>query len=147
VGRIREVRDEDPRRRVADVTDTLPGRSILGRPFKPVALGVTILMIGLSVIPVFNLGLYGRDWFDWILSTVSLAAAGLLVTGWWKNDTRWTERGLAVATFVYLARFIYLVLIEPLEDSVSLAFGVLVIIAGSYILESNDRRTREWTPS
>jgi xanthine/uracil permease len=124
--------------------DVIANRALLGRPFKPVALGVTILMIGLSVIPVFNLGLYGRDWFDWVLSTVSLFAAGLLVTGWWKNDTRWTERGLAVATFVYLARFIYLVLVEPLEDSVSLAFGVLIIISGSYIMESNDRRVQAW---
>jgi peptidoglycan/LPS O-acetylase OafA/YrhL len=129
------------------MTDVLPGRTILGRPFKPVALGVTILMIGLAIIPIFDLGGHGRDWFDWALSATATAAAGLLTYGWWRNDLRWTERGLAAATFAYLARLIYLILLEPFEDSVALALGVLIIIAGSYILESNDRRTREWTPS
>jgi peptidoglycan/LPS O-acetylase OafA/YrhL len=127
------------------MTDALPNVRILGRPFKPVALGVTVLMLGLVIIPVFNLGGFGRGVSSGIASCIAAVAAAMLIWGWVRNDLRWTERGLAVACFAYASRLVYLLLIRPMGDSVMLALGVLIIIAGSYILEANDRRVREWT--
>jgi hypothetical protein len=126
--------------------DTFPDKEFLGRPFKPVALGVTFMMLGLVAIPIFNLGAEGRDIFDWVAAGFALAAAGLLSAGWWTARLRLAEYGLAVATFAYLLRFTHLLIKEAGGDSPTLAFGVLVIIAGSYVLEANDRRVREWTP-
>jgi peptidoglycan/LPS O-acetylase OafA/YrhL len=127
------------------VTDALPGVTVFGRPFKPVSLGVTVLMVGLVIIPVFDLGGFGRGMSSGIASVIALVAAGMLGWGWWRNNLRWTERGLAVACFAYASRLIYLIFVRPAGDSVMLALGVLVIIAGSYVLEANDRRAREWS--
>lgn len=125
--------------------DTFPGRLVFGRPFKPVSLGVTILMLGLVIIPIFNLGEEGRDAFDWVTATFALISAGLLIAGWWKDKVQFAEWGLLLGVFAYLLRTTHLVTREPEGDSVALAVGVLVIIAGSYVLEANDRRKLEWT--
>lgn len=126
------------------MTDTLPNVSVFGRPFKPVALGVTVLMLGLVIIPVFSLGDEGRDAFDWVTAAFALIAAVLLIVGWWRDRLRFAEWGLLCGVFAYLLRTTHLITREPEGDSVALAVGVLIVIAGSYVLEANDRRRIEW---
>lgn len=127
------------------MSDILKGHPMMGRPFRPVALGVTILMLAFVAIPVFNLGEHAREGGDVINAVFGVVAAAMLSVGWWTSSLRWAERGLAVAMFAYIFRLVHLLLTEGFSDHVSLAFGVTVIIAGSYVLEANDRRDREWT--
>ena len=121
------------------MNDEIQGVKVAGRRFKPVAFGVTIMMLGLVVAVVFGLG-YERSMFTWFEGVVAAAAIGLLVAGWIKDSVNWTKWGLLVATFAYLMRFVFLLIIDPLGDSVLLALGVLMVIAGSYVLEVQDRR-------
>lgn len=121
------------------MNDTLQGTKLLGRRFKPVALGVTIMMLGLVVAGLWNLGGYDFEVFQRIGALIPLIAAGLLVWGWWKDSTVWTRYGLAVAFFAYLGRSIFLAFEDPLGDSLLLALGTTVIIGGSYVLEVQNK--------
>lgn len=122
--------------------DTINGVKLLGRPFKPVALGVTILMIGLIAIGLFNLGDYPHRPFQLVGTVFPAAAAVLLILGWAKVNTKWTGFGLALALFTYLGRVIFLAIEDPISDNLLLAFGATIVIAGSYVLEVNDEGDR-----
>ena len=125
------------------MNDVIGGVKVVGRRFKPVALGVTIIMIGLAVAGVLKWGTFSGYGGPLLVLQIaaSAVAAGLLIYGWWKDRERWAEWGLLVATFAYLERAVYLTIADTFGDSVLLAYGVLVIIAGSYVLEANDNRT------
>lgn len=131
------------------MSDILQGHPVFGRPFRPVALGVTILMLSFIAIPVFGLAEShvdsGRGWFDLFNMAAAGTSAGLLITGWWRQSLKLAEWGLLVATFAYMMRVTHLLIEEPMGSGPWLATGVLVIIAGSYILEVDDRRRKEWT--
>lgn len=120
------------------MNDTIPGLTLFGRRFKPVALGVLVLMVGLAFANALDLGNYEHLVFQWIQAALAASAAALLVTGWVRHSTAFTRYGLALALFVYVARLVFLLLEDPLGDSVLLAFGVVIIIAGSYVLETHD---------
>lgn len=124
------------------MTGDLKGVRWMGRRFKPVALGVAIMMLGLVVAGLFNLGGYDYEHFQRLGALFPLAAVGLLFWGWWKDDDRWAEYGLAVAFFTYLGRALFLAIEDPTGDSVLLALGTTVIIGGSYILEVQNRMVR-----
>lgn len=124
------------------MTGDLKGVRWMGRRFKPVALGVAIMMLGLVVAGLWNLGGYDYPVFQRFGALFPLAALVLLFWGWWKDDDRWAQYGLAVAFFSYLGRAIFLTIEDPLGDSVLLALGTTVIIGGSYILEVQNRGAR-----
>lgn len=117
----------------------IDGVHVVGRKFKPVALGITVMMVGLVVAGLFNLGDYAHPQFQLYGSFVPFAAAVLLIAGFVRSDTRLTRYGLLIALFAYLGRAIFLVIEDPLGDSVLLAVGTTIIIAGSYVLETQDR--------
>lgn len=122
------------------MNDELEDVKVVGRKFKPVAFGVTVVMIGLAVAALFKLGTYSghATAFTWVQAIVALVAAGMLSYGWFHSDLKWTRYGLAAAVFAYLMRTIFLMIEDPLGDSVMLAVGFLIIIAGSYVLEAQD---------
>jgi hypothetical membrane protein len=124
------------------MSDTIPGITLGGRKVRPVAFGVTVLMVGLVAIGVFNLGDYPHRPFQLAGSVFPAAAAILLITGWVKNNGKLTGYGLALALFTYLGRVIFLAIEDPVSDNLLLAFGVTIILAGSYVLEVNNRGGR-----
>ena len=124
------------------MNDVIPGIRVLGRRFKPVALGVTIIMIGLTIAGLFRWGTFEdyNPFFLILQIAASAVSAGLLIYGWFADRERWAEWGLLIGTFAYLERAVLLTFVDTFGDSVLLAYGVLVIIAGSYFLEASDNR-------
>lgn len=125
------------------MTDLGPEARWRGRRVKPVALGVTVMMVGLTIAGILNLGEYPYYGFQAVGALVPAAAAALLAYGWWKNDTRWTRYGLELGFFTYVGRAVFLAIVDPFGDSLLLALGTTIIIGGTYILETRDR---PWTP-
>jgi len=123
------------------VSDVI-GVRVAGRRFKPVALGVVVMMLGLIVAGLWNLGGYEHETFQRVGAIVPLAAIVLLVWGWWKDSDKLEQYGLAVAFFAYLGRLIFLAIEDPVGDSLLLALGTTVIIGGSYVLEVQNRGGR-----
>lgn len=113
-----------------------------GRRFKPVALGVAVMMVGLIIAGLWNLGGYDYPVFQRFGAIVPLIAVILMCWGWWKDSDRWAQYGLLVAFFVYLGRSLFLAVEDPTGDSLLLALGTTIIIGGSYILEVQNRGTR-----
>lgn len=128
------------------MNDEIVGVRFLGRKFKPVAFGVTLMMLGLLLASVFRLGTYSMATSAGVAleSLTAGASAALLLAGWVRGNVRFTEWGLLVGIFAYLSRFVYLLFLDLLGDSVMLALGVLIIIAGSYVLEVQDRGGQRW---
>lgn len=118
------------------------GVRLAGRRFKPVALGITVMMLGLVVAGLWNLGGYDYPMFQRLGALVPLAAAVMLTWGWWKESDRLAQYGLLVAFFSYLGRSLFLAIEDPLGDSLLLALGTTIIIGGTYVLEVQNRGVR-----
>lgn len=114
----------------------------LGRRFKPVAFGVAVMMVGLIIAGLWNLGGYDYPVFQRFGALFPLAAVALLFWGWWKDSDRFAQYGLLVAFFTYLGRSLFLAVEDPTGDSLLLALGTTIIIGGSYILEVQNRGVR-----
>lgn len=106
------------------------------RPVKPVALGLAVVMIGLTIYNVLGLGAFGDTLVASIVAVVAGASAVCLVAGWWARSQPMAEAGMLGAAFVLLARATFFLLTEGVATrSWVLSAGVAVIAGGSYLLE------------
>lgn len=118
----------------------LVGVTVLQRPVKVVALGMTILMLALAWLNLANrdAGL-GDSVLGDVVGATALVAAVALLGGWWGRSQRMAEVGLLLAFGVYLARTVFLLATAPADQGVLLGIGAAVIAGGSYLLERESR--------
>ncbi len=118
--------------------------TFMGRPLKPVALGLTILMITLAVANWTDNGLLGDNILSHILAAIAGLSALLLTAGWIAGKQRIAEIGLLGAAAVNIARSSFLLFtFGPGQQSVWLSLGVTVIAGGAYLLETWDDPERQ----
>ena len=113
----------------------------LGRPVKPVSLGVAIFMLVFTVFNITDLGVFGTNRYGDIVAIVAAASLTLLVLAWIINSQRLTEYGLLLASTVFVIRgtFLGLTLSWSRQD-VYFSLAMFIISAGSYFLERVDSR-------
>ncbi len=117
--------------------------TFLGRPIKPVAFGLSIVMITFIVANIYNTGVLGTSRWGDVVAVLSLAAWGTLNWGWFRNAQRVAELGLLLSTLVLTIRAIFVLLtLGPSIQSFWLSSGVAVVAGGSYLLERADPRDR-----
>lgn len=111
------------------------------RPFKPVALGISIIMIVLCISGIANTGLLTTTIWGDIVSVLSGATALLLFVGWYTRSQRLAEIGLLSSTFVFVVVFSFLLLtVSTTQTSIWISLGYTVVAGGSYLLEKEDPR-------
>lgn len=111
------------------------------RPFKPVALGISIIMIVLCISGIANTGLLTTTIWGDIVSVLSGATALLLFVGWYTRSQRLAEIGLLSSTFVFVTVFSFLLLtVSTTQTSIWISLGYTVVAGGSYLLEKEDQR-------
>ena len=113
----------------------------LGRPVKPVSLGVAIFMLVFTVFNITDLGVFGTNRYGDIVAIVAASSLTLLVLAWIINSQRLTEYGLLLASTVFVIRgtFLGLTLSWSRQD-VYFSLAMFIISAGSYFLERVDSR-------
>lgn len=116
----------------------VPRLRVLGRPFKPVALG---LALNVFIIAQANFRTDDRG-IGGLLSIVLALTAGtalvLLCAGWFFGRQRLAEYGLLLTAGVYITRAIFVALGDPWDQSILFSIGAAIIAGGSYLLEATD---------
>lgn len=111
-----------------------------GRPVKPVAIGMCVLMATLTVFNILDAGELGALRLGDIVSVLTGTALAALVCGWAIRSQRMAEIGLFTAMVAYLLRMFFLLLtVGPTEQGVYLSLGAVIIAGGSYRLEVRSR--------
>ena len=125
----------------------------LGRPVKPVALGIGLAMMAIFAANIDDLGILdGSQWGDF-LGGLALAVVMLFFCGWIINSQQLTEWALITAFWVFSVRFWLIIFIVPghgLGEALWLDLSFMLIAGGSYLLEKLDslgvvtERGRRW---
>lgn len=120
----------------------LDGIRFLGRAIKPVALGMSLAMLFLTISNIADTGRLEDSWLGDVIALISVVSFVLLMGGWWGKWQRWAELGLVAAFTAWMIRFAFLLLTTPWYSQgtwLSLSSGI--IAGGAYLLEVNDRRS------
>ena len=119
----------------------LTGVSFFGRPFKPVSLGLVVIMTTLLVYNLTNTGIFGDRVGGDIVAAAAAVSIGLLTASWWARSQWMLEVGLFLACLTYIGRTAYLLMVKPEAEGVALGLGIIIIAGGAYLLErtSSDR--------
>jgi len=115
----------------------IDGWLIFGRPFKPVALGLSLAMLVLVVANIHGTGRLGEGWLGHVIAVVSGFSLFFLMGGWWTRWQVWAEIGLLLACSTYLTRGIFLGLTDLQDQSMWLSFSSALIAGGAFWLEVN----------
>jgi hypothetical protein len=114
---------------------------LLGRPVKPVSLGISIFMAVLTIFNLADTGVFGASLYGDIIAVISASSFTLLVLAWIINSQLLTEYGLLLASTVFVVRgtFLGLTLSWGRQD-VYFSLAMFIISAGSYFLERTDSK-------
>jgi hypothetical protein len=127
----------------------LPKVTVFGRPVKPVALGLGISMCVIAWAAFTDVGvLDGSRWAD-LLGLGAFTVAGTLFVAWYKRSQSLAEAGLLMSFFVWVTRFMLVILVgnNPIsQEGLWLSLAWVVISGGAYLLERADPNTspKKW---
>lgn len=115
----------------------IDGVTVFGRPFKPVALGLSIAMTVLVVVNVHGTGRLGEGWLGHVIAVIAASSLFFLVAGWWARWQVWAEIGLLLACSTYLIRGIFLAFTDWQDQAMWFSFSTALIAGGAFWLEVN----------
>ena len=125
----------------------LNGFRILNRPVKPVAFGLSFLMVTISIMNVLDLDHFLDNVLGDLIAIMAAASGGLLIAGWLGKQQWAAEYGLLSAATVFIIRGTFIGLMYGLSDEgLWLSYGAAIIAGGAFLLERLDTHpTRaEW---
>ena len=118
--------------------------TVFGRPLKPLALGIVVAMLVLTLAGILDQGaLHSSGWGD-LVSAVAFASFTAFMGGWWARSQRMAEMALLLATGVFTARAAALLMLhfEILDVAAWLSVASAITAGGAYALERVDPRGR-----
>lgn len=118
----------------------IPGVRLLGRPLKPVALGLTLTMIIVAQSNFRGADRGTQYPLSMVLAVAAAVAAVTLAVGWISRRQRIAELGLLLVVGVYTARAAFIQMVSPFDQAVWFSLATVVIAAGAYVLEASDHR-------
>ena len=117
----------------------IEGRKMFGRPVKPLAGFMALLMFTYMIFNISNQGVLKDLWLGDVVSIISGIAACCLLIGWFGRVQKMAEYGLLIASFVYITRasFIFFV-VGPSSLDFWEALWTGGLVASAFYLEAND---------
>ena len=115
------------------------GKIIWGRPIKPVAGFMSLLMMTLVVYNVLDRGVFGNLWLGDIIAVMAAVSAFCLWYGWVGRAQKMAEAGLLIACIVYIIRaaFVFF-LLGPSSEIFWLSLWAGGLVGGAFYLEARD---------
>ena len=127
----------------------LPPPYFLGRPIKPVALGLMLAMGVVCVSGLTDTGVLGASAWGDLLSAVALVAVVFFLLGWLWRLQPFAELALAVTVGVFATRAAFVFLLDgALSTSfpaAGLSLSFAVVACGSFALERLDPKGQRST--
>jgi hypothetical protein len=121
----------------------LPGFNVLGRPFKPVALGLALNMLIVAQANFRDMDRGTTPPMSTMLGVMAVIAVTALILGWVLRLQRLAEIGLLVTVFVYATRAVFIQFTGTWDQAVFFSLAGVIIAGGSYCLEAADRQRLE----
>jgi xanthine/uracil permease len=118
-----------------------PRPTVLGRPFEPLLLGLTLTMV---IVALANWQASDRGTqypLSVIVAIAASVAAVMLVIGWCCKTRRLVEYGLLAVVLAYSTRaWFILISNDGIDNAVWFSLATVIMAGGAYFLEANDRR-------
>lgn len=128
--------------RVGDPYALPEGWDVLGRPLRPVALGLALLCAILAVANATATDAIGPSVWRHVVAVVAALDAVLFLAAWWTGRVAWMRVALLAAVGVHVARAAFFVLVLGVSSlgvpDLWQGLAVAVIAGGSYLLEKGD---------
>jgi hypothetical protein len=125
----------------------LEGLRLLGRPVKPVALGLMFSMAVLCVFNVTDAGVLGATRIGDVVAIMAGAAVLMLTAGWALRSQPMAEAGLFTAGLTMVLRSTFLFALQGVGNvGVWLGVGTAIIALGAFLLERIDENRGAWWP-
>lgn len=113
----------------------------LGRPIKPVTAGLSWAAGVFVIAGVVDISILGSGWPATLLGLIAVIVVAMFTISWLRLDQRLLEIGLLVATFMFVARSMFVGLTVGFDKDTSyLALSNAIIAGGSYMLEKINTR-------
>lgn len=117
----------------------VPGVRLLGRPFKPVALGLTLNMLIVAQSNFRGVDRGTIEPLSTIVAVLATVAVAFLILGWVMRLQRLAEAGLLLTAAVYMTRAAFIQFTNAWDQAVFFSLAAAIIAGGSYYLEVADR--------
>jgi hypothetical protein len=116
--------------------------SVWGRPIKPLALGMAVAMIVLTLAGLLDRGALGRSLWGDFVALVAFSSFMAFLGGWWGQSQRMAEVALLLACGVFTTRAAALLMLhfEVLDIAAWLSVASAITAGGAYVLERVDPR-------
>lgn len=126
----------------------LDGLLIMGRPLKPVALGLSLSMIVLTVFNTSDLGILRDAVIGDVVGIMAAISASCLIAGWVFRSQHMAEAGLFIAGLTMVLRSAFLFALVGIGNiGVWLGVGTAIVALGAFLLERVDENRGEWWPT
>lgn len=125
----------------------LNGFRVLGRPVKPVAFGLTGLMVTICILNLIDFDHFEDNVLGDFVAVLCAISAGLLIAGWVGKKQWAAEYGLLTAAAVYVIRGSFVgLLYGPSSEGLWLSLWASTIAGGAFLLERLDTHPtrKEW---
>jgi hypothetical protein len=129
--------------RVGDPYALPEGWDVLGRPLRPVALGLAFLCAILAVANATGADAIGDSPWRYVLAAFAALDAVAFLAGWWTGRGMIVRVALLAAVGIHVARAALLALVLGVSclavPDLWQGLAVVVIAGGSYLLEKGDQ--------
>jgi len=116
------------------------GLTAFGRPLKPVALGLTLTMAVVATVNIQGMDRGTVPPLSYLVALLAVSSVVTLLWGWLGGHQKAAEIGLLLVVGTYATRAVFIALASGIgEPAVWFSLATVVIAAGSYALEVNDR--------
>jgi hypothetical protein len=118
----------------------LDGIRVWGRPFKPVAFGLTLAMLIIAQSNLRGLDRGTIPPLSYMVAAIAGAAIGFMVAGWVTGRQRLEEAGLLLVVAAYATRAAFIQINNPWDQAVFFSLSTVIIAGGAYMLEADSRK-------
>lgn len=111
---------------------------LFGRPFKPVAFGLAMVMTILVIVNVADTGRLGSNWIGDVVAILAGTSLLALIGGWWAKGQHMAEIGLLLAGSTLVMRGLFVMFTAWPDQSEWFSFAMAFVAWGAFLLERMD---------